>query len=109
MIDFKLTEDGDLELTEGGDILATESVCQAVRVRLLWFLNEWRLAPDMGFPYFEDVFVKNPSESKIRHLIRKTVMAVDEVTDVTEISFSMDVRTRSAAVAEVTIQWQSTD
>ena len=98
MLDFKLTKSGDLELTDGGDILTTESVCQAVRVRLLWFFDEWRLGPDMGFPYFENVFVKNPSESKIRHLIRETVMSVDEVTDVTEISFSLNSRTREAAI-----------
>ncbi len=121
MLDFKLTKSGDLELTDGGDILTTESVCQAVRVRLLWFLNEWRLGPDMGFPYFENVFVKNPSESKIRHLIRETVMSVDEVTDVTEISFSLNNRTREAAInvsfatdedtfrEEVNIKWQNTD
>ena len=102
-------------------ILTTESVCQAVRVRLLWFFDEWRLGPDMGFPYFENVFVKNPSESKIRHLIRETVMSVDEVTDVTEISFSLNSRTREAAITvsfttdedtfreEVNIKWQNTD
>lgn len=121
MLDFKLTKGGDLELTEDGDILTTESVCQAVRVRLLWFLDEWRLGPDMGFPYFENVFVKNPSESKIRHLIRETVMAVDEVTDVTEITFSVNNRTREAAITvcfttdeetfreEVNIRWRNTD
>ena len=121
MLDFKLTNSGDLELTDGGDILTTDSVCQAVRIRLLWFLDEWRLGPDMGFPYFENVFVKNPSESKIRHLIRETVMSVDEVTDVTEISFSVNNRTREANIAvsfttdedtfreEVNIEWQNTD
>ena len=69
----------------------------------------------------ENVFVKNPSESKIRHLIRETVMSVDEVTDVTEISFSLNNRTREAAITvsfttdedtfreEVNIKWQNTD
>lgn len=121
MLDLKLTKDGDLELTDSGDILQTNSVCQAVRVRLLWFLEEWRLGPDMGFPYFEEVFIKNPSEAKIRHLIRETIMDVDEVTDVESIEYSVDKRTRSAAIAvvfctdedtfreEVNIQWQTTD
>lgn len=120
MLDFKLTKDGDLELTEGGDILPTESICQAVRVRLLWFFEEWRLGPDMGFPYFEEVFVKNPSEAKIRHLIRETVMEVEGVTDVESIEYSVNKRTREAAIAvvfctdeetfreEVNIQWQTT-
>ena len=121
MLDFKLTMRCFLVLSDVGDILKTVSVCQAVRVRLLWFFDEWRLGPDMGFPYFENVFVKNPSESKIRHLIRETVMSVYEVTDVTEISFSLNNRTREAAIAvsfttdedtfreEVNIKWQNTD
>lgn len=120
MLDFKLTTDGDLELSESGDISATESVCQAVRVRLLWFLEEWRLGPDIGFPYFENVFVKNPSETKIRHLIREAVLSVDEVTDVKEINFTINKRTREVAITvsfctdedtykeEVEIVWQTT-
>lgn len=120
MLDFKLTEDGDLELTEEGDILTTESICQAVRVRLRWFLEEWRLGPKMGFPYFEEVFVKNPSEAKIRHLVRETVMSVDGVTDVESIEYSTDRKTRSSTIAvvfctdeetfreEVNIRWQTT-
>ena len=98
MLDFKLTKNGDLELTEQGDITMTDSIAQAVRVRLLWFLKEWRLGPELGFPYFEDVFVKNPSQSKIRHHIRETVLDVDGVTDVKEISFTIDARTREAVI-----------
>lgn len=121
MLDFRLTKNGDLELTGSGDILPTESICQAVQIRLRWFFGEWRLGPDEGFPYFENVFVKNPSESKIRHLIRNTVMEVEGVTDVLEIDFSIDNKTRFAHIAvvfctdedtfreEVNIQWQNTD
>ena len=120
MIDLKLTKDGDLELTMKGDVSPTQSVCQAVRIRLLWFLEEWRLGPGLGFPYFEEVFVKNPSDTKIKYLIRETVMSVDEVTDVESIDFSLDNRTRSASISvvfctdedtyteEVKIQWQHT-
>lgn len=98
MTDFKLANDGDLYLSPEGDICITQSVCQAVRIRLLWFLGEWRIIPQIGFPYFEDVFIKNPSESKIRHLIREEVMSVDEVKDVTKIDFSLDKHTRAAKI-----------
>jgi hypothetical protein len=99
MIDLKLDSSGDLELTESGDILATDSIVQAVRIRLRWFFQEWRLMPDLGFPYFENVFVKNPSEAKIRHLVREMVMEVDGVTDVNAIDFTVDAQTRSATIA----------
>jgi hypothetical protein len=121
MMDLKCTTNGDLELTDDGDILATESVRQAVKIRLLWFFDEWRLGPELGFPYFEYVFIKNPNETKIKSLIRDTVMSVDEVTDVTEITYELDKQTRSAAISvefitdedtfreEVEIKWQTTD
>lgn len=99
MIDLKLDNTGDLELTQLGDILPTDSIAQAVRVRLLWFFEEWRLGPDLGFPYFEHLFVKNPNETKLRHLIRETVMEVEGVTDVTDITFTVDQKQRTAAIA----------
>lgn len=121
MIDLKLDSTGDLELSAAGDISATDSIIQAVRIRLLWFFEEWRLGPSLGFPYFEHLFVKNPNEAKLRHLIRETVMGVEGVTDVTEITFSIDKATRQGTVCitfttdedsfreEVKIKWHSTD
>ncbi|MCC8067325.1 MAG: hypothetical protein LIO94_09530 [Clostridiales bacterium] len=121
MFDLKLTKNGDLELTDTGDITTTESVCQAVRIRLLWFFDEWRLGPDMGFKYFEYVFVKNPSYSMIRHLIREAILDVDEVTSVGDIDISVNSKTREATIEvefstdedtfreEVNIEWQTTD
>ena len=98
MIDLKLDATGDLELSAAGDISATDSIVQAVRIRLLWFFGEWRLMPSLGFPYFENLLVKNPNESKLRHLIRETVMSVDGVTDVSEILFNIDKKSRRASV-----------
>ena len=115
MIDLKLDATGDLELSAAGDISATDSIVQAVRIRLFWFFGEWRLMP----PYFENLLVKNPNESKLRHLIRETVMSVDGVTDVSEILFNIDKKSRRASVGitfntdedsfreEVKIPWQN--
>ena len=43
MIDLKLDATGDLELSAAGDISATDSIVQAVRIRLLVL---WRVAAD---------------------------------------------------------------
>ncbi|RHP63878.1 hypothetical protein DXA66_04690 [Faecalibacterium sp. OF03-6AC] len=119
MIDLKLNATGDLDISAAGDISSTDSIIQAVRIRLLWFFGEWRLMPSLGFPYFENLLVKNPNESKLRHLIRETVMSVDGVKDVTDISFDIDKKNRSASVAisfttdedrfreEIRIPWQN--
>lgn len=121
MFDLKLDNNGDLELTGGGDILGTESIVQAVRIRLYWFFQEWRLGPALGFPYFEDVFVKNPNEARIQSLLRDTVMSVKGVTDVMQIRFSLDRPAREAVILvvfaaaeetfreEVRLKWSNTD
>jgi len=121
MIDLKLDASGDLEISPAGDISATESIVQAVRIRLLWFFDEWRLGPAFGFPYFENLFVKNPNEVKLRHLIRETVMSVEGVTEVKEISFQQERSTRQTAISiifstdedtfreEVKIKWHNMD
>lgn len=99
MLDLKLNKYGDLDIAENGDIESTESVCQAVRIRLLWFLGEWRLGSDLGFPYYEQVLVKNPKEVKIKHLLREKIMEVKEVTEVKEIEYKVDEKTRTANIA----------
>lgn len=66
MVDIRLDKNGDIDVSAVGDIFITESVRQAVLIRLRWFFGEWRLGPEMGFKWFEEVFVKNPNLVKIR-------------------------------------------
>lgn len=101
MVDFKITPDGDLEITPVGDIVPTESVAQAVLIRLKWFLAEWRLGPTLGFPYFEEVFIKNPNLTKIRFLLRDLVLGVEGVTSVTKADIIPNPRTREAEIIVV--------
>jgi len=98
MLDILLTPDGDLRIDEWGDIALTESVRQAVRIRLLWFFQEWRFAPDFGVPYFEEVFVKNPNITRIRAIIRREVLSVRDVTDVKNIEIDVNSQTRHARI-----------
>lgn len=80
MVDIQLDRSGDIAVSEIGDIALTESIRQAVLIRLRWIYNEWRLGPEMGFPWFEEVFVKNPNTQKIRQLVRSEIMKVEGVT-----------------------------
>jgi len=80
MLDILLDRDGDIKVSALGDISTTQSVRQAVLIRLRWIFNEWRLGPEFGFPWFEEVFVKNPNTVKIRQLVRDEIMKVKEVT-----------------------------
>jgi len=98
MKDILLTPDGDLNINEWGDISLTDSVRQAVRVRLQWFFNEWRFAPQFGVPYFEDILIKNPDLERVRQIIRDEALSVDEVQDARNITIRVDRPARSALV-----------
>lgn len=96
MVDIRLDKNGDIDVSAVGDISLTESIRQAVLIRLRWIYNEWRLGPEMGFPWFEEVFVKNPNTVKIRQLIRDEIMQVEGVTAVTVTSVTYDRAKRAA-------------
>lgn len=96
MLDIKLNADGDIDVSAVGDISLTESVRQAIFIRLRWIYNEWRLGPEMGFPWFEEVFVKNPNTVKIRQLVRDEIMQVDEVKDAKVETVTYDRAKRAA-------------
>ncbi len=76
---------GDLVVNSKGDISITDSVAQAIVIRLKWFFNEWRFSPQYGVPYYEEILIKNPSDLRIMQIIREEVMSVDEVDEVTDI------------------------
>lgn len=99
MLDILLGRDGDISVSTTGDISLTNSVRQAILVRLRWIYNEWRLGPEYGFPWFEEVFVKNPNTVKIRHLVRDVIMEVDNVqsAEVSEVDY--DPKKREAKIS----------
>ena len=89
MKDLLLTSDGDLAVVSGNFVDLTDSVAQAITVRLRWFFSEWRFAPQYGVPYFEEILIKNPNDLRITQIIREEVMTVKEVEAVKEISVTI--------------------
>ena len=120
MLDILLTPDGDLNITSHGDIQLTESVRQAIRIRLLWFFREWRFRPTFGVPYFEDILIKNPNVNRIRAIVRREVLSVREVRDLRDLRIDINAQSRRAVISftavtdeetyreEVDIPWQNT-
>ena len=98
MLDILLDSGGDLKVSEAGDISLTESVQQAIRIRLLWFLGEWRLGPLIGLDYWGTVLVKNPNLVKIQQAIHNEIMSVEEVTTVNDLRLSYDQKARTLTV-----------
>lgn len=90
MKDLLLNDSGDLFLNELGDIQFTDSVKQAIEIRLKWFAKEWKLGPDLGIPYYDDVFVKNPSEQLIEERMREAISDVEEVDEILSFTLAVD-------------------
>lgn len=90
----------DIAFTPKGDIRLENSVAQKIKIRLLWFLDEWRWAEDgTGLPYFDELFIKNPDTDMFESLIREQIFDVDEVTDVPSVSVTYDAQTRTGVIS----------
>ncbi|GHU95065.1 hypothetical protein FACS1894208_07240 [Clostridia bacterium] len=94
--DIMLDYGGDIVVSETGDIAPTDSIRQAVIIRLRWFLDEWRFAPTFGMPYFEEILVKNPDLERIKVIIRDECLTVDGVKDITNIAVEYSPHARAA-------------
>ena len=103
-LDIRVSRDGDIVVSDTGDIKITNSIQQAILIHLRWFFSEWRLGPDYGFPYWEDVFVKNPDIEKIKRDIRTEIMKVEGVryANVTQVTFDAAERRASFNYTAVT-------
>jgi hypothetical protein len=103
-----LTHDGDLFVDENGDIDLTNGTRQAVRIRLLWFLGEWRFFPETGVPYYEEILTKNPDLESIRRIIRDEVEEVDGVLEARDIRITVNAPMRQAAVTLTVVTSEET-
>ena len=83
-VDILLDSGGDILVNAAADITPQYSIRQDVKIRLQWFFEEWRFAPEYGVPYFDEVFVKNPNTERIAQIIREEASKVADVTEVKE-------------------------
>lgn len=102
-MDILLTTSGDLFLTDKGDISLVDSVTQKIKIRLKWWLGEWRWDEAEGLPYKDELFVKNPDTDSLEQALREKIFEVTEVTEVKDVSVDYDYRTRIGKIRFVAI------
>lgn len=107
-MDVMLEKSGDLYISPEGDIVLGESVAQKIAIRLRMFEGEWRWDPDEGNPYFQYLFQKNPDIDYLESAIRAKIFEVPEVTEVKEVSITVDPKTRSGIIRFVALTDQET-
>ena len=93
-MDILLSSDGDLFLTQRGDISLADSVAQKIKIRLKWWLGEWRWDEEEGLPYKDELLVKNPDTDSFEMLVREKIFEVEEVIEVKDVSITYDKKTR---------------
>ena len=91
--------DGDLELTEDGDIQIEDNIAQNVRIALSWISGEWRLGPDIGLPYFDEILVKNPNLDLLKQDIANAILEVEGVTDAEVKDLTFDRKSRKITIS----------
>ena len=83
--------EGDLRLTANQItfVEGVDAIAQHLRNRLRFFLGEWFLDQRQGFPYFRDVFIKNPNRPAILSLLRRTIRETPGIVSVDELTLSI--------------------
>ncbi len=79
--DIKINPDGTIPL-ENGDLIiieGSEEVAQVLRIGLKFFFGEWFLNNQDGIRYFEEIFIKEYSLTRISQIIRGFVNSIPEV------------------------------
>ncbi len=98
MNDLQMTNKGDLAILNY-DIATTDSIEQAILIRLRWFFSEWVYDTELGVEWFEKVLIKSPNKLLVRRMIEDTVLSVDGVTDVSDVKLTIFNSTRKAQIS----------
>lgn len=74
----------------------SEALRQTLKVRLLFFINDWFLDTTAGLPYFESILVKNPNIPSIESYLKAKILDTEDVTSL--IAFDLILENRNASV-----------
>lgn len=105
LVDLSLDANGDLAIIDGDCPLTKgkAGLVQAVRVSILLGLGEFFLELGSGTDWFGSILGRNYDEARARATISASILAVNGITAVTNLSLSLDVATRT-----LTIRWAAT-
>ena len=80
-------ENNNLVMVNGAD-----EVAQNLRNELRFFAGEWFLDTDLGVPFFEDVFKKNPDPAIIDAIFKNKILNTTGVIELLEYNLELNGR-----------------
>lgn len=95
MIDIRINEEGDFDITPAGDIQISDNPLQDARIAILWIAGEWRLRPNIGLPWFEEILVKNADPYIVSQRIREALLSIEDIDDADVDIEEYDIRNRT--------------
>lgn len=97
-VDADNPDENDLYLDSTGNLVFVEDraieTAQRIRVRLRFFKGEWFLDQNQGTPWFQEIFVKNPSPEVVRAIFKDIIETAPGVLSVDAIDFALDAALR---------------
>lgn len=89
----------DLVITSDVNPSGTNPILQDILQRIRMFLGEWFLDNTQGIPYWTQILVKNPSQSKINAIFQNVILGTPGVQILTTYSISINAATRVLTVS----------
>lgn len=101
-MDIKLsTVDFDLDVTNGNVTLVSDydAIAQHLSIRLQTFLGEWFLDSQIGVPYFEEIFIKNPNKLVVETRFRQVIEGTPGIDSIVGFNYNFNGSTRALSVS----------
>lgn len=89
-MDFLADENGDLAVVNGDFVLVSgiDATVQYLTQSLKLFLGEWFLDETKGFPWFDQVFIKNPNPAVLDSVFKKFIIDLPGVIELVSFDLS---------------------
>ena len=109
MTALKLDGSGDLDITGGqfNLISGPEETAQKLKIRFRFFRGEFFADERVGVPYFEKIFLKNPSLAALQAIVRELVETCPGITALLEFDYVFNKSTRVFSITVLKAQHQS--
>ena len=100
MLDLKLNSDHDLDITNYDLSIVSEidRVVQKLKIRLLFFYQEWYLDTAIGIPYYDEILIKNPDIGNVEAIIINEILDTPDVLELLSFDSFFDKEKRVYSV-----------
>jgi hypothetical protein len=96
----EITKDIEIDANKNLRFTTTlqEYISQKIENKLRFLKGEWFLNTDLGIPYFETIFKKNPDINLINTIFIREIRSIEEVIEIIKFETNYDVSLRTFSI-----------